>query len=345
MRFKKAIVFGVVLVMLLAVALLLAPVFIIEEHAVPEKSFPPPLACGDVCSLIIEPNDGITPVRSLLQHAVKSIDLVMYELQDKSIEADLISARSRGVAVRVLLSPGYEGEPSIINQAAYGTLREHGVSVRWSPDHFALTHEKSVVIDDTTAIIMSFNLVPKYYPTGRDFGIVDHDSQDVAAMENAFEGDWQGSVVAASAGRDLVWSPGSRNAITALIDAAQSSLDIYNEEMADDGIIAALIRAALRGVAVRIDMTYAPDWKAAFNKLIGAQATVRTYGKNAPLYIHAKMIIADNDRAFIGSENFSETSLDENRELGIIISRPDIIQSLRATFDADWAGAAPEPGS
>jgi phosphatidylserine/phosphatidylglycerophosphate/cardiolipin synthase-like enzyme len=282
----------------------------------------------------------------MIQGATRTIDLVMYELEDKAIEADLAAARARGVVVRVLLSPGYEGEPSAINEAAYDALRARGAAVRWSPDYFALTHEKSLVVDGAQALIMSFNLLPKYYPTGRDFAIVDNDPHDISAMEDAFNADWQGSVVTASAGQDLVWSPGSRSAITALIDRATFSLDLYNEEMADSDIVSALIRAAARGVAVHIVMTYSPNWKSSFEELAAAGVSIRTYGTDASLYIHAKMIVADGAqenaaRAFVGSENFSATSLDQNRELGIIVSNMDIIQSLEATFDHDWDGATP----
>ena len=111
--------------------------------------------------------------------------------------------------------------------------------------------------------------------------------------------------------------------------------------MADEGIINALARATTRGVHVRIVMTYSPDWKTAFQKLVDAGVSIRTFGQNAPLYIHAKMILVDGVSAFVGSENFSATSLDKNRELGIVISAPDILASLEATFDGDWQGGTP----
>jgi len=340
MKLKKIVIAASVVVAVMCVVFFAAPLFI-KEPAAPGNSIPPHFACDNSCSLITEPDDGIAPLRAMIQGAAKSIDLVMYELEDKAIEADLAAAHKRGVAVRVVLSPGYEGEPSMVNEAAYDALRAQGLAVHWAPDHFALTHEKSLVIDGVQALIMSFNLVPKYYPTGRDFGVVDRDPRDVAAMEAAFNADWHGIGAAADAGRDLVWSPGSRAAIIAMIDHAEESLDIYNEEMADDGIIQALVRAAERGIAVRIDMTYSPDWKSAFKKLALVGVGIRTYGASAPLYIHAKMIIVDGALAFVGSENFSGTSLDKNRELGIMVSNADTVQSLQTTFNADWRGASP----
>ena len=105
--------------------------------------------------------------------------------------------------------------------------------VRWSPAYFSLTHEKSLVVDRGRALIMTFNLVSKYYPTGRDFGIVDADARDVAAMEDTFDDDWRGSGSGDTAraslggndgdvGDDLLWSPGSEPALLDLITAREA---------------------------------------------------------------------------------------------------------------------------
>ena len=91
-------------------------------------------------------------------------------------------------------------------------------------------------------------------------------------------------------------------------------------------------------------MTYDSAWKAAFAQLSGAGVHVRTYSASAPLYIHAKMILTSS-RVFFGSQNFSYTSLERNRELGLITSNPTVRASLRRTFDSDYAGARPYTAS
>jgi phosphatidylserine/phosphatidylglycerophosphate/cardiolipin synthase-like enzyme len=130
--------------------------------------------------------------------------------------------------------------------------------------------------------------------------------------------------------------------------------------MADDDVTDSLAAAADRGVTVNVIMTYSSEWRTAFKKLTAAGVHVRTYagGTSAPLYIHAKMIVVDGDAntangapvnsatsgtatAFLGSENFSYTSLAQNRELGILFTNPAIIKSLLATFNADWQNAKP----
>ena len=291
-------------------------------------------------SLITEPEAGIAPIISMIEHASSSVDLVMYELEDTSVQHALAADGARGVAVRVLLNGGYYGKKeSTDNDAAYQYLSQNGVAVQWSPAYFALTHQKSLVVDGTEAAIMTMNLTPQYYASSREFNIIDDDQNDISAIESTFTDDWNGNEQPARNGDDLVWSPGSESALISIIHTARTSLDIYNEEMADANITNALEDASSRGVAVRVDMTYSSEWKSAFTALAGAGVQVRTYAASAPLYIHAKVIIADGTRAFVGSENFSSGSLGKNRELGIVVSDPATISSLENTFEKDWAGA------
>jgi cardiolipin synthase len=57
-------------------------------------------------------------------------------------------------------------------------------------------------------------------------------------------------------------------------------------------------------------------------------------------YIHGKVIEADygtsHAKMFIGSENFSSTSLNRNRELGLIISGHPVLSAIASTFAADF---------
>ncbi len=292
-------------------------------------------------SLITEPEAGITPVISMIQTATKSIDLVMYELYDQQIENALITAENHGIAVRVLLNEGeYGAAPDSATQTAYNYLKTAGVPVHWAPSYFALTHQKTLIIDGDSALIMTFNLTPEYYSADRDFGVIDNDQTDVSAIELTFGYDWQGIKNTAPAGANLFWSPGADTTILAAINNSKTSLCIENEEMSDIPVVNALVAAEKRGVNVEVVMTESSEWDTNFAILRAAGIGVRTYVANAPLYIHAKIILVDGTSALVGSQNFSESSLDDNRELGIIVNTPDIVNSLLTTFQSDWNGAA-----
>ena len=54
-------------------------------------------------------------------------------------------------------------------------------------------------------------------------------------------------------------------------------------------------------------------------------------------HLHTKVIVADGALAYLGSENLSGTSLDHNREVGVIVTDPVSIMPLATTFETDWA--------
>ncbi|MDR3547708.1 MAG: phospholipase D-like domain-containing protein [Candidatus Pacebacteria bacterium] len=108
--------------------------------------------------------------------------------------------------------------------------------------------------------------------------------------------------------------------------------------MSDRRVIQSLEDAAKRGVSVYVIMTYQSSWKAAFLELITSGVRVHAFSKKDPLYIHAKMVLVDDQEAFIGSQNFSATSLQENRELGVLVTNRSIIAKLIRTFGNDWLG-------
>ena len=293
--------------------------------------------------LLTEPSAGIAPIDALFSGAKRSVDLVVYELADPHLEAILAGDAARGVKVRVLLDRDDEESH---NAAAYAYLEAHHVPVRWASDPgIDLTHEKAAVIDNTTALVMTLNLVASDYATTRDFAIVDTERTDVGAVDRVFIADWDGVPVGPVTGADLVWSPGAEAALVSVIDGAHHSLLIENEEMADAYITTPLEAAARRGVRVEIVMTASSSWDSAFSALSEAGVAIRTYASSAMLYIHAKAIVADagqaEQRAFVGSQNFSIASLVHNRELGIITGNSAIVARVASVINADFTGAVP----
>jgi len=296
-------------------------------------------AAGASWSLVTEPNQGMGSIYSLLSSPQHTLDMTMYELSDPQAVDILEADAHRGVAVRVLLDSDYERS---YNQPAFTSLSSSGVRVRWAPAG-TIFHQKTITVDDRTSAIMTLNLTSAYYSTSRDFAVITTDAQDVAAIEQVFDEDWSGSgpPTAGPAGLDLVWSPGAQGPIVSLIDSARSSLLVENEEMDDSAVTSALEEAAQRGVNVEVVMTYSSSWADAFGQLIDAGVKVSTYPSDGSLYIHAKAVVADGTSLFLGSQNFSESSLDYNRELGIITSDPALVGAVSQTVGADFTGATP----
>jgi phosphatidylserine/phosphatidylglycerophosphate/cardiolipin synthase-like enzyme len=288
--------------------------------------------------LITEPGGGFSPVYRLIRGARQRIDMTMYELADTTAEHDLAAAARRGVRVRVVLD---QRERST-NSAAYRYLTDHHVKVAWSSTRFEYTHQKTVLIDHAAAVIMTANLTQKYYATSRDFLVIDRSPADISAVGRVFSADFAGRAIRPGDGRDLVWSPtDSQRQLLALIAGARHSLRIYSEEMGDSTVVDALVKAAHRGVSVRVcGENTDGEYDSEFAELARAGVRVSSFSSSSGFYIHGKVVEADygtgRARMFVGSENFSSTSLNRNRELGLILRRHAAMASAAATFARDF---------
>ena len=288
--------------------------------------------------LFTEPGAGFSAVYRLIGHARHSIDVTMSEFTDTKAEHGLAAAARRGVRVKVILD---QREQST-NSGAYHYLGGHGVRVTWSSPRYEYTHQKTIVIDGRTALIMTANLTSQYYATSRDFLIEDAKHADVSAIVRVFRADFAHQPVTPGDGRDLVWSPTSaQDRLLALIGGARTSLRIYSEEMGDATVEDALIKAAHRGVDVRVcGENSGGEYDSDFARLSRAGVKISYYSSPHGFYIHGKVVEADygakHAKVFIGSENFSATSLNRNRELGLITSDHAVLASIAKTFAADF---------
>jgi len=204
-----------------------------------------------------------------------------------------------------------------------------------------------MLIDGNTAYIMTSNFSRSALGgssgssgnTNREYGIIDTNPQDVQAVSAIFNADWN-RTTAQFNDPNLVVSPvNSRNAFNTLISNAHSTLLIEAEEMNDSAIEQALVNAAQHGVHVEVILPAAKGSSGDSNSQ--GIATIKQGGaqvrEDAQLYMHAKIIVVDGRVAFVGSENISAESLDQNRELGIIVSDAAVLGKLQATFQKDWA--------
>lgn len=300
----------------------------------------PPASAAATYTLQTFPDQGFSSVYSLINGAQTSINMTMYELTDTTAEKDLTAAAARGVNVRVIL----DQKEKSTNQTAFNTLQSGGVNVVWSSTAYTFTHQKTIVVDGTTADILTANLTSKFYSTSRDFGIITSNLTDIAAITKVFNADFAHTSITPGDGTNLVWSPtDSQSHLLSLINGATSSLRLFEEEMSDTTIINALVSAAKRGVDVQIvGENQSGEFNSEYTTLANAGVHISYYSSSTGFYIHAKVIEADFGtsaaKVFIGSENISDTSLNDNRELGLIINTSAVLSSIESTFTTDFNG-------
>ena len=298
--------------------------------------------------VFVEPDAGDTVITNAIAGAHKTILLEMYLLTERKVINALEEAANRGVDVQVMLEQHPYGSGSASPTQTLDRLKAAGVKAQATNPAFALTHEKGMVIDGNTAYIMTANFTLSAlgggsYTKNREYGIIDTNTQDVQAVTTIFNADWNRSTPQIH-DPNLVVSPvNSRTAFTALINSAHKTLLIEAEEMQDSGIEQAIINAGQRGVKVQVILPSSSSSSSGDSNSSGIRAISHTgiqIEEDPHLYMHAKIIIVDGQRAFVGSENISTASLEQNRELGILVSDQNVLSTLQQTFQEDWSSSS-----
>jgi phosphatidylserine/phosphatidylglycerophosphate/cardiolipin synthase-like enzyme len=77
----------------------------------------------------------------------------------------------------------------------------------------------------------------------------------------------------------------------------------------------------------------------------GIAALLRTGGLEVRIpqgpRVHAKLMIVDGARVFLGGQNVEDAPGEFRRELDIIFAAPEITEQVSSVFERDWASAPP----
>ncbi len=305
---------------------------------------PPAEPCGEREPRDVPPEAFVGPeglaarLVTLFESAEGVLRVASYELDAPEIVTALTDAHDRGVDVRVLIDEARDA-----NTASAAELRRAGLDVRDGPDAFRHYHPKVIVADEARAVVMSANLNTWSMQTERNHGVVLEDPFDIADLIEIFDHDYEGRAgdpAAASCTR-LVLSPhNARSRLLRLIASAESTLSVQHLSMSDEEVRFAIGSRAMAGVTTRVilaDPLWIESNTQAATALRGLGVEVRFLSTPEN---HAKLIVAD-DSAFVGSENLSWTSLEANREVGVVVTDTETVTPLSDTFDADWTAAAP----
>ncbi len=285
--------------------------------------------------LIVEPEDNNYPITDSIKNAQKSIDLEVYLLSDKNVVQSLINAEKRGVNVRVILEEHpYKGYGA--NKDVKDNLSHYGVQTKWSNRVYTFTHSKFLVVDSKTGYILTMNLTKSSFTKNREFGIITTSGKEVNSLENIFQADWDRKPYSPVKDTLVISPENSREKIEGLLDSAKTEILVYAEEMEDSDVENFLIEKAKQGIKVNVILA-SPEYITS-NGDAGkylSQNGVHVGYLSSP-FVHAKVIVVDRAAAYVGSINFSSTSMDKNREVGIIIADKSVIQRIVDVFNNDF---------
>jgi phosphatidylserine/phosphatidylglycerophosphate/cardiolipin synthase-like enzyme len=292
-------------------------------------------------SVIVLPEDSQQIIVQAIAQAAKSLRIKMFVFSDPGLLEEVVRAKRRGVDVRVMLNPARrDGESD--NATARATLTAAGVAVNDSNPAFSLTHEKSMVVDDTTGYVKSLNWETRNLTGTRDYAIVTDHRAEVEEIVACFEADWSRQKFKPRADSSLIWCPiDGRERFCEFIDNAQHKLILQNERFQDAVVIERLVRAANRGVKVRVMARPAHSLK--IDKIVEGVGGLRIMDdvgikvhRIKHVRMHAKMMLADGLAAIVGSIALTTGSFDERRELAIEVRDDEVVERLHDVAERDW---------
>jgi len=297
-------------------------------------------------SLIVLPDDAATPILDSIGKARKSLRIKMFVFSDPGLIGAVIAAQRRGVHVRVMLNPARRSGQED-NEGTRKQLARAGVDVIDSNPALALTHEKSMVLDDATAFVKSLNWATKNLTQTRDYAVVTDHRHEVDEIVACFEADWHRKPFDPGSHGHLLWCPiNGRDRIAHFIDEAKHTLFLQNERYQDAVILERLVRAAQRGVKVHVMAR--PPHSLKQDKLVEGVVGLRILDdvgikvrKLKGLKLHGKMLLADGVTAIVGSINLAPGSFDSRRELAIEVRDAAVVDRLHTIVKLDKENSHP----
>jgi len=313
-------------------------------------------------------------VRNALQAATSSIDLVLSSAQwdDVSLWPELVSAKQRGVGVRVLLDCS-DWAPSITsrNRPVLEMLQEAGVDVRFDSPEIT-THAKLLIIDGQLSVIGSSNWNAHALQEQWQAAVAVTSRSVASTFTEYADRLWNATLPSAG----ILAPPPTRREpdptvvplpdtdacanyaswLLPHLEAAERSIHVvmyrisYYAGFGDsvsNHIIDALIHAAARGIDVRVVLDDCAPYPESARANLEAAILLDLSGVDVRLdrpeiTTHAKLIIIDERDVFVGSTNWNYYALERNNEASIaLLEVPLAAVEFERFFSLAWqAGSA-----
>lgn len=273
--------------------------------------------------LIIQPDDGVTPLVQAVRKAKKNVDIVIFRFDRAELAKALQAAVGRGVSVRALIAHTNRGGEKSLRKLEL-MLLDSGVTVARTADDLPRYHGKMMIVDDRL-FVLGFNYTNIDIERSRSFGIITKDRALVKEASGLFDADSTRQPYKPGDSHLAVSPETSREILTAFIRKAKRQLLIYDTKVSDRLVLRLLAERAKAGVEIRL-----------LGKL-GKGASGIEARKMPDLRLHVRAMIRDGAAAFVGSQSLRKLELDGRREVGIIVTDSRIAKKMLAVFEADWA--------
>lgn len=293
--------------------------------------------------IYIEPQATDAPVISFIEKAKGPLVVDNYFISDRNIVQAIRARVEAGGDTLVILEPKPYGMSRSAVAREYAELKETGANVIDAPERFANGHafdHAKYAVSGNEALIGTANWSFAGFSRNCEYLYITSDPVVVNALQQVAIADANGRADQNPSPPNLIISP-QPDVVSKLQSVINQPgpVGIETEEVQPDNPLNQTL-AAKGSLAYMIIPDKLSDREmAVVNGLRQDGVHIRTI--SVP-YMHAKLIVGGTE-VFLGSQNFSATSLEANREIGIILSKashPGGAQELTDQFNADWRAAS-----
>jgi len=296
-------------------------------------------------TLYLWPNKAIWPARYAFIGQPASLDFRLYSFTYEDARRQFNEIASKGTIIRGIIEKSQYGQKDDqygqLLDAFYGNINVHLI-----PDDrldVQFQHAKTFLTSDK-AIIQTANLTFSSFSKNREWFFMTSDSGVVKSLHYLYDADrYDMPFDRELLHPNLVVCPiNCRDRVEWLISGATATIRIYQQYIYDAGIQKVLAEKRRQGVDIQIILGKFDDRDWWWDETIDTDGESFTRIMSGSIkaqsnpYVHAKMILIDDTYLLLGSMNMSQTSLDKNREIGIILMQPEHIRYFNAVFAKDW---------
>ncbi len=289
-------------------------------------------------TLAISPYDSFDSYQEQLAKQPKNIKLWTYDFTEKKIKEKFRTLLSWGTSIKLIMENykyrQYKNTWQHIQEyfshsSGFQLHSDKGLWIQYQ-------HAKVTLLDNIFAIHTA-NLTKSSFFKNREYWFWGSNPEVLTSLNKIFDKDWQQQTISAQDIHPnlLVCPLNCRAGLETLLQSAKESIIMQEQYLADDRVINILKSKAVDPkFKIRISLA-SPSKNYEWSNYFWTHR-VRVLKKP---YIHAKMILIDKKYLLLGSMNISATSLDKNREIGIIITDTTIIEKFLEQFKKDWKNA------
>lgn len=282
----------------------------------------------------MSPDNSRKKYSQIIWNTKGKLKIQTYDFTNKYAKELFNALSDSGVDVQIML----ENQKYQQYQNTFQNIKEYfenkdNIQIK-SDEHLTTDYLHSKVnIFDSWYIIQTANLNHSSFEKNREHFRYGNNLGILESLNTIYDKDWNGERIKVSDIHPnlLVCNVNCRSVIEYYLASAKESITIQTQYITDDNIK---------------DILRTKIWEWIETKLLLANTDdnvdiIKYYWPDkarylADYYNHTKIILIDNDTLILGSMNLSEYSLDENREIGIIITDKNIINQFLEWFEQDW---------